>query len=354
MSDKLSDYYSKEDFGGLSNEDAKLFIKSFVPDDEDVEIIVKTMTRDEIYDLLGVRDLKTAISHVVQVEKVKDALRESVKAAEAFLKSPPSSGSTPSTGPTYKALGDIESWKTSAAPSVPTVIDDPDSHLILYKFDYNNPKSLFLAIVFAVPEILNELVLNFTHVDMEDVSDAFTGSDTVKFYKEALLDNIKDKTQPDETTLDLIATLSFVSFGKIIEIMHDIFEELSLESSETRVIIINFILEVATVGIRVNDGEEVWGREDKIIDGVSIKFNSKLNELVVVNQKAYINKHTELEQFKHWLPSSLYYKYNIHGREMPLPMYKTSKEFWDRVIFDGYDTNKPIKNTFRYIKSRIR
>jgi hypothetical protein len=43
----------------------------------------------------------------------------------------------------------------------------------------------------------------------------------------------------------------------------------------------------------------------------------------------------------------------MHGKELPAPVYKTSKEFWHRVVFDGYTAHKSSKNITKYIQTKL-
>lgn len=367
MDDKLSKHFTEDEFLKLDQADRDLIIKTYIPDEYDFDLVTENLKPEEIYDILNSGTSKS-IHRIIHTLQVRDALKDSINEAEKFLKNPPTTPPPMPNQPAnsiplinlanmspYKPESAVLDWNNKSGLSKPVVKDNiPDEHFVTYEFDYNNPKSFFLALIFAVPELMNQLIINFHHVDSDGVSVALTDSKTINKFKEQLINDLNDNTKTDDDVMNIISMLAFVSFGKIIEMMHDLFEELAIEKSETRVIFVNFILEVATIGIRVNDGEEIWGREDNVIEGVSIEFNPDSKVLNVVNQKPYVRKYTELDIFNGWLPSSFYIKYNIHGRKLSNPVYKTSKEFWKRVIFDGYDTNKTPKNTVKYIKSRLK
>lgn len=337
--EKISDFMTKENFLSLSEDDAQVFFSSLtVKSIDEVKKIWPLMTREEIYELLSKPNLKSEIDHVLDSHNVLDALKYSIDAGQKFVPSSVVNATS----------NDINSWKTSSPVELPT-IDNSDEYDITYIFNYKNNKSLFLALVFAVPELLNQLVINFYHVDNE-METSFVKTEQIDKYVQELKNLFQDNTSTDQQVIDIIATLMFIVSGKLIENMHEIFETLATEVSDTRAVVISFMLEVAGIGLMVN--EQVWGRDDNIVNGTSIILDTSNNILKVVNSRAFVTKYSELTKFDSWVPSSFYYKYNIHAR--PEKTLKTKKEFWERVVYDGYDTSKSARNFVKYIKSRIR
>lgn len=352
LDDRVSEHFTRDEFMKLPKKDVELIIRTYITDPSDFALVMKNYTMDEIYDILNSTDVNKTIDHAIGVYKIREAIAASVSAAETFLKSAPPPGSPGVPPPSVKSPN-VTNWTNASPAPVPSVIDNDDG-IVVYKFDYNNPKSLFLVVIFAVPELLNQLILKFRHTDNDGVTTKVVESDTIKNYKEEFIDSLRDSTKSDQDVLENIAILGFLSFSKIVEIMHDLFEELAIQHSETRTILVDFILEVSTIGISVNEGEEIWGNEDNVIEGVSINFDPDNDVLEVVCLKPYVKKYTELDFFKNWPPSSFYTYYNIHARKLPKPLYRTEKEFWDRVVFDAYDATKSSKNTIKYIKSRLK
>lgn len=340
--DKLSDLYKKSDFVSLADADAKdAIVNKIGIRKSDIDFLFDKLNKDEIYDLLSSEwDAERVVEYVKHVFDVKDAIVEAIKQAESF---------SPSTiTPAGLTKLDIENWaKQGTSPTTPVVTEM--DHCIEYKFEYNNHKSLFLALVYAVPELLNELILRFTHMDG---TDQVLASNTIDEYKVDFLSKLNDRSTTNDELANSIATLVMISVTKLVEQMHDLFEELVEEASETRVALLTFVLEVLVKGIQVND-DEVWGRADKLINGVAIRFNPSASELVVVCDKVFISRYVDVDSYEKWLPSSFYSQYDTNGSELSTIVDKTQKEFWSRLVSDGYNSSKSNKNIFKQIQRKL-
>lgn len=344
--DTLADIFPRADFLKLPDEDVETLVKSFLTK-ETTDKLRSLLTTEEIYDVLSTPNLKDSVEHVFKVDTVKDALISSISYAEQYTA--PSAIVAASTPDEF--IKNLESWKKTSKGSFVTVYENDEE--ITYKFTYNNEKSLFLAILFAVPELLNQLVLHFNHVDLGNEGE-FIPRDVVEHFKKELKQSIKDSNFNDEQFMDELATIVFISFGKIIENMAVLFQKSGVKVKDTRAAVIDFVLKVADIGIVVNDS--VWGNEDNVLDGVYIEFDTDNSVLKVVNKMVFITKYSILDQYKNWVPSSFYYKYNIHGKEKEKTswQFKTTKPFWERVIFDAYNANKSPINNLKYIKTKLR
>jgi hypothetical protein len=311
-----------------------------------MEMLWKKASREEIYDILSHNNYKEEVAQIKKVAQVANALSEAIDDATGY--SPPL-GVAPATTLTSE-IANLEKWRNSATGATtptPTVI--PGDETIEYKFASKDPKSLFLAIIIAVPELLNQLVLDATHVDVIE-DETFLKENVIRHYKDEFLDILNDDTKTDVETMASLAVLVFISFGKTIENMSSMFESIKFKVDDTRNAVISFILEVAGVGIVVND--TVWGDENNVLEGIELQFN--LTDIIVINDMIFVTKYTTINQYDLWLPSSFYYKYNIHGKELLVPVYKTSKDFWRRVVFDGYTAHQSSKNITKYIMNKLR
>jgi hypothetical protein len=342
--DALSNIYPKEDFLVLDESDAKLLVASYIF--EDTEMLWKMSSREEIYDILSHNNYKEEVAQIKKVAEVVEALSEAITAGTVHT---PPIAAAPAT--TLKShIDNLNKWKngTPGATTPPPTVT-PGDETIEYKFDSKDSKSLFLAIIIAVPELLNQLVLDATHVDVIE-DETFLKENVIGHFKDEFLDILNDDTKTDAQTMDALAVIVFISFGKTIENMSSIFESIDLKIDDTRTVVISFILEVAGVGIVVND--TVWGDENNVLEGIELQLNG--TEILVINDMIFVTKYTTLNQYDKWLPSSFYYKYNIHGKELPASVYKTSKDFWRRVVFDGYTAHQSSKNITKYIMTKLR
>ena len=343
----LSDIFPKKDFISITDDDAKLLAMTFISK-QDTESLWKLLKRDQIYDILSSNDIKQAVNYVLRVDTVKDALIASVKDAENF--NPLSVVIAPLP---QDSITNLTKWKNTNTGRLAPIITS-DEYNIIYDFDYKNEKSLFLAIVFAVPELLNQLVLHFKHVDSV-TDEKFMETEVLLHFKQEFQEVMNNSASTEEDLLNSIATVVFISVGKIIETMADLFQKLDVKVSDTRAAVINFIFHFAGVGVQVND--EIWGDSDNVLNCLKMIFDTKTNELKVINSVIYMTKYASDNPYPNSLPSSFYYKYDIHGKEFSnttLYQYKTSEKFWTRIIFDGYNAMKSSKNFSKYIKSRLK
>jgi hypothetical protein len=340
--DALSDIYEKDGFLVLDESDAKLLVASYIGND-DTGMLWKMSSREEIYDILSHKNYKEEVAQIKKVAEIANALSIAIDDATAHIAPTVTAPATTLTS----HIDNLNKWKSGSATTPPPTVTSGDE-TIEYKFDSKDPKSLFLAIIIAVPELLNQLVLNATHVDVIE-DETFLKENVIRHYKDEFLDILNDDTKTDVETMASLAVLVFISFGKTIENMSSIFESIVLQVDDTRTAVISFILEVAGVGILVN--ETVWGDENNVLEGIELQFNG--TDILVINDMIYVTKYTVINQYDKWLPSSFYYKYNMHGKELPAPVYKTSKEFWHRVVFDGYTAHKSSKNITKYIQTKL-
>jgi hypothetical protein len=336
--DALSDIYEKDGFLVLDESDAKLLVASYIGND-DTGMLWKMSSREEIYDILSHNNYKEEVAQIKKVAEIANALSEAIDGATAHT--------APATTLTSH-IDNLNKWKNGTPGATPPPTVTPRDETIEYTFDSKDPKSLFLAIIIAVPELLNQLVLDATHVDVIE-DETFLKENVIRHYKDEFLDILNDDTKTDVETMASLAVLVFISFGKTIENMSSIFESIVLQVDDTRTAVISFILEVAGVGIVVN--ETVWGDENNVLEGIELQFNG--TDILVINDMIYVTKYTIINQYDKWLPSSFYYKYNMHGKELPAPVYKTSKDFWHRVVFDGYTAHKSSRNITKYIQTKL-
>lgn len=342
-------FVDKVDFEAWSKSDQKLLLKTFIADDEKVDFLIDHLTIDEIYDIITTVDMKGAINHAISVLKTRDALIEAIEKAKNFIANP----ATEPKNDEYVKNEKIVEWKdTDTRNPITEVVDDTDKNddYIIYKMDNDNPKTLFVSLLIAVPELLNQLILRYNFHDKENEDkEGITDTDTIDNYKNKLKDVLNDNiAMTDDEVIDLLAVLAFICFGKLVNHYSDVIDSLGLVASDDRAYFMSVVLMIAGVGVQYND--EIIGDSSNVINGV--KFVVENGKFDVYCERIYIERHTHYEEYEGWLPSSFYSNYDMHGKKNIPPKYKNKKDFWKRVKFEAYDTTQTCKSTVRYIASK--
>lgn len=366
----------EETFKNSDDATAKLLLRSIISSDDFVDLMFKKFKKEEIAAIVSSDNGKATIIEFIEIEKVYTALLLSISKAETFLAakasaggSGGSSGSGSGSGPpppppppppptaAYKTRAEIEAWRTAANNKTNPIksVDETSNYLEdKYELDFDNAKSLFLSLVLAVPELLNQLILNYNFKDDGDEFSGVVDVATIDAYKTEFQTAI-DTVAPNEELIDIISVLAFVCFGKLIAEWQHIIDMAGITSSDPRKFMCSVILSVAGIGIEVNKDEldkEVWGRPDKVIKGVSIEFDPDNNIINVIVDKVFVQRHTHYEEYEGWLPSSFYTKYTRHGSTNITSVLRDDHNYWKEVLFENYDTKMSSKSIVRYIASK--
>jgi hypothetical protein len=257
----------------------------------------------------------------------------------------------------YKSRAEIEAWRNAVDNVTNPIkfVDGSDYFEYKYELDIDNAKSLFLSLVLAVPELLNQLILNYKFKDDGDEFSGVVDVATIDSYKTEFLNAMDKAGVSDEEIISLISVLSFICFGKLIAEWQHIIDLAGISSSDPRKFMCSVVLTVAGIGIEVNKDEtnkEIWGRVDKVIKGVSIEFDPDNGILNVIVEKVFVQRHTHHDEYEGWLPSSFYTKYTRHGTANLTPVKRDSIIYWKDILFENYDTKKSCKSIVRYIASK--
>lgn len=340
-------FMDREEFRALSTNDQKTFLKIFITDNEKVDFLVENLTIDEIYDIITTVDMKEAVKYAIYVLKTRDALIEAIKKSKDFNANP----TIEPKNDEYLKSTDIDTWKTSSIGNPINNVDSTsDEDFIIYNMDNNNPKTLFVSLLIAVPELLNQLILKYKFHDKENEDkEGTTDTNTIDEYKNKLKDALNDHIDTtDGEVIDLLAVLAFICFGKLVNHFSDMIDSIALVASDDRAYFMSVVLTIAGVGVEYNN--EIIGDSGNVINGV--KFVVEDGNFDVYCQRIYIERHTHYEEYEGWLPSSFYSDYDIHAKRLIPPKYKNTKDYWKRVMFEAYDTTVTSKSTVRYIASK--